>query len=99
MSFLGRRRHGIERKESHTVSLAPDVVDRLAALGRDGRGKPNLSAGIAIAEHMTRGMTPPTRGPVRRVTRQMSRDWYMFELVDGPADLPPPGHNFDIRET
>lgn len=96
----GRRRHGPQRKESHSVSLMPEVAERLAELGTDSTtGKQNLSAGITIAEHMTRGMLPPAlqagRLKIDMRLRRPRETWIVFELVDGPADPPRAGENFD----
>lgn len=93
--FRGRPRHGAQRKESKTVSLEPDVIERLERLGRDASGKDCLSAGITIAEHMTRGMAAPSIDQVRAarvlaVTKpSRGRTWIVFELVEGPPDPPP----------
>lgn len=94
--FRGRPRHGIARKESKTVSLEPDVIERLEQLGRGANGKDCLSAGITIAEHMTRGMPAPSIDQVRTARRiavarpDQRRTWIVFELVEGPADPQPP---------
>lgn len=91
MKRRGRRRHGMIRKESKTVSLDVEAIQRLEQLGNGC-----LSAGIAIAEHMARGKTAPsleeihTRAKVLAETRPApGRKWIVFELVDGPADPPP----------
>lgn len=95
--FRGRPRHGSARKESKTVSLEPDVIVRLEQLGRGANGKDCLSAGITIAEHMTRGMPAPSIDQVRTARALAAtkpspgRTWIVFELVEGPADpLPVP---------
>lgn len=92
MKLRGRRRHGSARKESKTVSLDVDAIDRLEQLGNGC-----LSAGIAIAEHMARGKAPPSLQEIRARAKVLAetrpapgRTWIVFELVDGPAD-PPPG--------
>ena len=92
--FRGRPRHGSALKESHTVCLDAEVRARLERLGADSKGRPNLSAGIAIVEHATRGID--LAGYVRplpvRERPRLDRGWIVFELVDGPADPPePPG--------
>lgn len=83
--FRGRPRLGTSRKQSYTVALEPMVADRLRSLGRG-----NLSGGIAIAEHQSRGMAIPVlRSDVSPA------GWIVFELVDGPADPPPVGETID----
>lgn len=92
--FRGRPRHGIARKESKTVSLEPDVIERLEQLGRGANGRDCLSAGITIAEHMTRGLPGLSIDQVRTARRialtkpDTARTWIVFELVEGPADPP-----------
>lgn len=89
--FRGRPRHGSSRKESHTVSLDPALVRRLERLGTDSAGKVNLSAGIAIVDHATRGMDL-SRYRARQIAQTRvdeRRSWIVYELVDGPADPPP----------
>lgn len=82
------------------MSLAPNVADELATLGTDSKGKPNLSAGIAIAHDFMQCAALAGVKPIRHNPPPPSkpRGWLVFELVDGPADPPPPGVNFDLRE-
>ena len=91
MKTRGRRRHGTARKESKTVSLDVEAIERLEKLGNGC-----LSAGVAIAEHMTRGLAPVSIDQVRARAQVIAaskpatgRTWIVFELVDGPADPPP----------
>jgi hypothetical protein len=68
-------------------------LDRLERLGNGC-----LSAGVAIAEHMTRDLPAVSIDQVRARARTLAlvkpdaaRSWIVFELVDGPPDPPPPG--------
>lgn len=92
-AFRGRPRHGPGRKQSKTVSLSAETIERLETLGNG-----NLSAGIAIAEHATRGLQLAGYSVPRlvdSVRKHGNPNWLVFELVDGPADPPPRGENID----
>lgn len=84
----GRPRHGRALKETHTVSLDPQVAANLRALGRN-----NLSAGIEIAEFRSRAS--PMLLPPRAPDPFVDRHWIVFEIVDGPPDAPAPGDIID----
>lgn len=91
LSRPGRPRHGHALKETHTVSLDPQVVANLCALG-----KGNLSAGIALAEFCARGSPVRELRPPRPPNPfEDPKGWITFELVDGPADPPAPGEVLD----
>jgi len=87
----GRPRHGSTRKESKTISLDVGAIERLEKLGNDC-----LSTGVAIAEHIVRGLPPEViaRARLRLVEPRRHRlpeapgSWIVFELVDGPPDPP-----------
>jgi hypothetical protein len=67
-------------------------------LGADSAGKCNLSAGITLAEHMTRGLPAvASREQLRTRARATpsDRSWIVFELVDGPPDAPRAGETVD----
>jgi hypothetical protein len=83
------------------VSLDPEAIERLELLGNG-----NLSAGVAIAEHMTRGLPPLSSDQIRTRTKMLvqtkpgaARTWIVFELVDGPPDPPPGGEQLDAWRT
>jgi len=78
----GRRRHGAVRKRSYTVTLDPMAAANLRSMGRN-----NLSAGIELAEKLTRGM-PEHR---LQVLPTVSPNWLAFEVIDAPADTVCPG--------
>lgn len=95
--FRGRRRHGVARKVSRTISIDVEALARLEALGNGV-----LSAGVAIAEHLTRDMPPVSIDQVRARSRPVALvkpkpagHWIVFELVDGLADPLPEGEQLD----